>query len=199
MSELVFNRVILEKNNRILMLLSVISLMLNFVLVLGLIRIDQKPPLVVYEQDGQVAVLKTKTLQVDETLLKDFTKFIVSQYLSFTVDSLPKQIEGIRPYLADKPADAILASFKNNEAIIEKDNISQQIVIDTITITKKTNPFWVEVQSTRHIHAAGNEKSMPMIYVMEVKKVKSTLSNPYGFLMTDIIEKDKLTNKGQKI
>ena len=56
MSELVFNRVILERNNRTLALLVVISLVLNFVLVLGLIRAHQKPPLVVYAKDGQIAV-----------------------------------------------------------------------------------------------------------------------------------------------
>ncbi|MBI3601516.1 MAG: hypothetical protein HY209_01270 [Candidatus Omnitrophica bacterium] len=198
MSELAFNRVILENNNRILMVLSVMSLVLNFVLVLGIIRIGQKAPLVVYAQEGQVSVLKTKSLQVDEALLSDFAKFILGQYLSFTVDSLPKQIEGIKPYLAIKPAEDILASFKNNQAAIEKNNISQQFVIDSITITKKNSPFWVEVQGVRNIHAAGRDKNMPMTYVVEVKKVKSTENNPYGFLMTDIIEKDKLNQKGQK-
>ena len=199
MSELVFNRVILEKNNRILMVLSITSLVLNLILVLGLMRSYQKPPLVVYAQDGEVSVLKTKTLQVDEAMLMNFIRFITSQYLSFTADSLLKQIENIKPYLASKPADSILNSFKNNQAIIQKDNISQQFIIDVINITKKTNPFWIEIEATRNIHAAGNEKSVPMTYVMEVKKVKATESNPYGFLMNDIIEKDKLTNKGKKI
>ncbi len=64
MSELVFNRVILERNNRTLTLLSIVSLVLNFVLVLGIMRVYQKPPLVVYAQEGQISVLKTKTLRL---------------------------------------------------------------------------------------------------------------------------------------
>jgi hypothetical protein len=38
MSELVFNRVILERNNRTLMIISCVSLVLNFILVLGLMQ-----------------------------------------------------------------------------------------------------------------------------------------------------------------
>ena len=136
MSELVFNRVILERNNQALMILSAISLVLNFILVLGLLRAYQKPPLVVYAQEGEVSVLKTKNLAVDETLLKDFAKYIAGQYLTFTADSLSKQIDDIKPYLAPKPAEAILDSFKENQAIIQKDNISQQFVINNIAITK---------------------------------------------------------------
>ncbi len=196
MSELVFNRVILEKNNRTLTLLAIVSLLLNFVLVLGIMRVYQKPPLVVYAQEGQISVLKANTLQTDEALLKDFIKLIASQYLTFTADSLPKQIEGIRQYMAVKPTETILDSFKNNQAVIEKQNISQQFVINTITITK-TNPFWVEVEGIRNIHANGNDKSIPMTYVFEIKRVNPAESNPYGFLMTDIIEKDKPANKGQ--
>jgi len=198
MSELVFNRVILEKNNRTLTLLAIVSLLLNFVLVLGIMRVYQKPPLIVYAKEGQISVLKTKTLQTDEALLKDFIKLIVGQYLSFTADSLPNQIEGIRPYLAPKPAEAILDSYKNNQAFIQKENISQQFVINSIAITKTSNPFWVEVQGVRNIHANGNDKSIPMTYVFEIRKTNSTETNPYGFLMTDVIEKDRPINRGQK-
>ncbi len=197
MSELVFSSVILEKNNRILAILVMGLLMVSFILLFGIIRVYQKPPIVVYAHDGQIRVLDTKALQMDETPLKDFIKMIAGQYLSFTADSLPKQIEGIKPYLAPKPAEAILDSFKSNQAIIEKQGISQQFVIDNITITKANNPFWIEVEGVRNINAAGNNKSIPMTYVFEVKKVNPTQSNPYGFLMTDIIEKDKTTNKGQ--
>lgn len=198
MSELVFNRVILERNNRILSLLVVISLILNVLVVFALIHTSARPPLVVYTQDGQITVLKTKDLKINEAFLKDFIKLIVSQYLSFTPSSLPKQIESIRPYLAPKPVDAILNDFKNNQSVIEKENISQQFTINNITITKTSNPFWVEVEGMRNIRTNGNDKDVPAIYVFEVKKIKSTESNPYGFLMTDVIEKDKPINKGQR-
>ena len=198
MSELVFNRVILERNNQALMILSALSLVLNFILVLGLLRAYQKPPLVVYAQDGEVSVLKTKNLAVDEILLKDFAKYIAGQYLTFTADSLSKQIDDIKPYLAPKPTEAILDSFKENQAIIQKDNISQQFVINNIEITKNANPFWVEIQGMRNIHAAGNDKTVAITYVMEVKRVNATENNPYGLIMDDIIEKDKLLKKGKK-
>ena len=145
-----------------------------------------------------MSVLKTKNLAVDETLLKDFAKYIAGQYLTFTADSLSKQIDDIKPYLAPKPAEAILDSFKENQAIIQKDNISQQFVINNIAITKDSNPFWVEIQGMRNIHAAGNDKTVAITYVMEVKRVKATENNPYGLIMDDIIEKDKLLKKGKK-
>ncbi len=197
MSELVFNRVILEKNNRILSLIGAISLSVNVLLVFGYIHISARPPLIAYSKEGQLEVLKTRDLKIDETFLKDFAKMIAGQYLSFAGDSLPNQIEGIKAYLGVKPKQMILDSYKNNQAVIEKDNISQQFVVNAVSITKKSNPFWVEIKGTRNIHAAGNDKSVAMTYVLEINKVKSTEINPYGFLMTDIIEKVKPINKGQ--
>ncbi len=195
MSELVFNRVILERNNRTLMILSAISFLLNFILVLGLMRSFQKPPLVVYAQDGEITVLKTKSLIVDETLLKDFIRLIAGQYLSFSVNSLPKQIDSIRPYLGFKSIQNILQAYKDNKAIIESENISQLFIVDTITVTKNSDPFWVEITGVSNIHASDNDKSIPMTYIFEVTKVKSTEDNPYGFLMTDVMQKDKPITK----
>lgn len=195
MSELVFNRVLLEKHNRVLTWGLIALLGLNFILVLWLMSISVRRPLIVFSKEGELSVLKSKDLKMDEVFLKDFVKMIAGQYLSFSVSSLPKQIEDIKAYLAPKPTESILASFKNNQTAIEKESISQQFVINTVTITKETNPFWVEVEGVRNIRASGNDKTIPMTYVMEIKKVKATESNPYGFLMTDIIEKDAL-NKG---
>ena len=155
----------------------------------------KKPPLVVYAEDGEITVLKTKSLSVDETLLKDFTRLIAGQYLSFSVNSLPKQIDAIRPYLGEKVIQNILQSYKDNQAIIESEHISQQFIVDNVTVTKNSNPFWLEVDGTSNIHAADNDRSMPMAYIFEVTKVKSTENNPYGFLMTDVIEKDKSITK----
>ncbi len=198
MSELVFNRVILEKNNRILSLLSLISLCLNLILVFAFIVKSSKPPLVVYAQDGQLEILKTRDLKIDELFLKDFTKMIAGQYLSFSGASLPGQIEDIKPYLGDKPQEMIMDSYKNNQALIEKDNISQQFLINSVSITKKSSPFWVEVEGKRDIRAGGNDKSVAVTYIFEVKKIKSTESNPYGFLITDVIEKDNLARGRDK-
>lgn len=196
MSELLFNRVILEKYNRVLTWLMFALVGISFVLLSFVMRASNKAPLIVYSQDGQLKVLQIKELKMDEAFLKDFVRMVVGQYLSFSVSSLPKQIEDIRPYLAAKPAEAILASFKNNQNMIEKESISQQFIVNNITITKNKNPFWVEVEGSRNIRASGNDKTIPMTYVLEIKKITPSEENPYGFLMTDIIEKDSL-NKGQ--
>lgn len=196
MSEMVFSRVILEKYNRVLTWVVMISLGLNFVFAFWLMRTSAKSPLVVFAKDGQLEVLRSNSLKMDEALLKDFVKMITGQYLSFSVSSLPMQIEGIKAYLAPKPVQEILASFDANQTVIERESISQQFVINTMNITKKEDPFWVEVEGMRNIRASGNDKTIPMTYVIEIKKVKATEDNPYGFLMTDIIEKSNL-NKGQ--
>ncbi|MDO8674750.1 MAG: TraE/TraK family type IV conjugative transfer system protein [Candidatus Omnitrophota bacterium] len=189
MSELVFNRVILEKHNRVLTWGLMILLGLNLIFVFWFMRASGQPPLIVFAKDGQLEVLKSRDLKMDEAFLKDFVKMVTGQYLSFSVSSLPKQIEGIKPYLAPKSAETILASFKNNQTVIEKESISQQFVINAIAITKKTDPFWVEVEGTRNIRASGNDKSAAVTYILEIKKIKPSEENPYGLLMTDIIEK----------
>jgi hypothetical protein len=161
-------------------------------------RASQRPPLLVYAKDGEIAVLKTKSLSVNETLLKDFIRLIAGQYLSFSVNSLPKQIDTIRPYLGPKSIQNILQSYKDNQPIIQSENISQQFIVNALTITKNSNPFWVEVEGTCNIHAGDNDKSMPMSYIFEVTRVKATEENPYGLLMTDVIEKDKSITKDGK-
>jgi hypothetical protein len=199
MSELVFNRVILERNNRTLMVLSAVSLVINFILVLGLMQAFYRPPLVVFSKDGQITVLKTKSLGVNEALLKDFIRLIAGQYLSFSVNSLPHQIDAIRPYLGPKAIQNILQSYKDNQPIIQSEGISQQFIVDTITVTKNSNPFWVEVEGESNIHASDSDKSMPMTYIFEVTRVKPTEDNPYGFLMTDVIQKDKTLIKDRNL
>ncbi|MDE1920788.1 MAG: hypothetical protein KGJ09_07355 [Candidatus Omnitrophica bacterium] len=198
MSELVFNRVILERNNRTLMIISFVSLALNFILVLSMLRVFHRPPLVVFATDGKLTVLKTKDLGINETLLKDFVRLVVGQYLSFSVNSLPHQIDSIKAYLGPKPIQNILQSYKDNQTLIQSENISQQFIVDTITVTKKSSPYWVKVTGLSNIHTTDSDKNLPMTYVFEVTRVKSTQTNPYGFLMTDVVEKDKSESKGPR-
>jgi hypothetical protein len=54
-----------------------------------------------------------------------------------------------------------MQSYKDNKSIIESENISQQFIVDTITVTKNSNPFWVEVEGLSNIHTNDNDKSMP--------------------------------------
>lgn len=189
MSELAFNRVILEKNNQVLAILSIASLSLNLVLGITLTSAVQKPPLIVYEDTEHMSALRLKKYKIEENILKDFTSMIVSQYLNFNYVSLTNQVDGISPYLASRPLDAILESYKRNQSRMEKENISQEFIVGEIKITKKKNPFWIEVQGVRVINADGNKKSDEITYIFEIEKIRPTQLNPYGLRILDVIEK----------
>lgn len=189
MSELAFNRAILENNNQVLAILSIASLSLNLALGIGLTMAVQKPPLIVYEDTEQMSVLKLKKYKIEEDVLKDFTTMFVSQYFNFNYASLSNQIEGIKPYLAARPLDAILESYKRNQSKMEKENISQEFIIGEIKITKNKNPFWIEVEGVRVINADGKKKNDEITYILEIEKIKPTQTNPYGLRILDVVEK----------
>ena len=197
MSELAFNRVILEKNNQVLAILSIASFSLNIVLGTLLIMSVQKPPLIVYEDTEHMSALRLKKYKVEEEIIKDFTTMIISQYLNFNYVSLTNQIDGITPYLARRPLDAILDSYKRNQAKMEKENISQEFIVGEMKILKKNNQFWIEVQGVRIINADGNKKNDELTYIFEVEKIKPTQSNPYGLRILDVVEK-KDQSEGKK-
>src|SRR3989338_5668372 len=140
MSELAFNRVILEKNNQVLAILGVASLSLNLVLGISLTMAVQKPPLIVYEDTEHLSALRLKKYKIEEEILKDFTTMIVSQYLSFNYVSLTSQVESISPYLASRPLDAIMESYKRNQSKMEKENISQEFIVGENEDHKEEKP-----------------------------------------------------------
>ncbi len=189
MSEMAFNRVILEKNNQLLAILCLVSLSLNLILGISLGLAVHKPPLIVFEDTEHMSALRLKKYKVEEDIIKDFTTMIVSQYLNFNYVSLTNQIEGISPYLAKRPMDAIMESYKRNQSRMEKESISQEFIVGEIKITKKTNPFWIEVAGVRVINADGNKKNDEIVYIFEIEKTKPTQSNPYGLRILDVVEK----------
>lgn len=198
MSELVFNRVILEKNNQVLAILSVVSLSLNLVLALLVTLSFQKPPLIVFEDTEHMSALRLKQYKVQEEGIKSFTSMIVGQYLNFNAVSLPKQLDDISPYLASRPLDAIMESFKRNQSRMEKENIIQEFIINETRITKKKSPFWVEVEGVRVITADDNKKSDPITYIFEIQKIKPTTENPYGLRVLDVAEKKAQAEEKKK-
>ncbi len=198
MGELAFNRVILEKNNQVLAILSVVSLSLNLVLGISLTMAVQKPPLIVYEDTEHLSALRLKKYKIEEEILKDFTTMIVSQYLSFNYVSLTSQVESISPYLAARPLDAIMESYKRNQSKMEKENISQEFIVGEMKITKKKNPFWIEVQGVRVINADGNKKNDEITYIFEIEKIKPTQSNPYSLRILDVAEKKDQSGEKKK-
>lgn len=188
MSELAFNRIILEKNNQILAVVAVISLGLNLILALILTFSVHKRPLVVYEDSGQVTTLKQSNFKLDEGILEGFVRMVTKEYLSFTSVSLPTQIEGIKQYLADGPKNAILESYKKNQKKLQEENVFHQFAIYGINITKKSNPYLVEVSGIKMVYANGNSKNIKAGYVLEIQKVKQSEENPYGLIVSKITE-----------
>jgi len=189
MSELIFNRILLEKYNQTLSIILIISVSLNLFLAVIVLGVANKPTLMVYSEEGSIGVLKSKNFKVDEGLLEDFTKMMVGQYLNFTSTSLPQQIDGISQYLSVKAKQAVLDAYKHNQLTIEKEGIGQQFVVSGIQITKKNNPYWVEISGQRTLYVNGNNKTVPITYIFEIKKIKPNESNPYGLMLNDVIQK----------
>ncbi len=194
MSELVLNRTILEKYNQILAILILSSMFVILLLVIVVLGVVNKPPIIVYSNDGELKVLKVVNLKMDEAMLQGFTKMIVSQYFNFTATSLSQQIEGISQYLSVKAKQEITDAYKHSQSAIQKDGISQQFVINTMDITRKSNPFWVEITGSRTLYVNGNNKTIPVTYIFEIKKVKTSETNPYGLLVNDVMQKKDKTS-----
>lgn len=198
MSELAFNRVILEKNNQTLAILSTASLGLNVLLAFLVAFSIQKPPLIVFEDNEHMSALTLRQYRVQEEGIKSFTAMIVSQYLNFNATSLPKQVDGISVYLAPKPLTAIMDSYKLNQGKMEQENITQEFIISETRITKNKSPYWVEVEGIRIISADENKKSDPITYIFEIEKIKPTTMNPYGLKVLDVVEKKASTLEKKK-
>lgn len=198
MSEMVFNRVILEKNNQLLAIFCLISLLLNLILGINLILSIQKPPLIVFEDTEHMSSLRLKRYKVEEDIIKDFITMIASQYLNFNYVSLTNQIEGISPFLARRPKESIMESYKRNQSRMEKEGIYQEFIIGDMKITKKNNPYWVEVSGVRVINADGNKKNDEITYIFGIEKTKPTQANPYGLLILDVTEKKEFDGGKKK-
>ena len=189
MSEFALNRIILEKNNHVLAVISVASLALCLMLAIMLIFSVNKKPLIVYEDSDEMTALKQRDFKLDENILEGFVHLISKEYLSFSPASLPAQIEGIKDYLTDNPKNSILDSFKKNEKRLQEDNVFQQFTINEINITKKNSPYLAEVKGIKTIYASGNSKNIQASYIFEIERIKQTQSNPYGLIVSKIIEK----------
>lgn len=190
MSDLAFNRVILQKHNTTLSILVMASLVLNAVLGVGLLtQISRKPIIVSSSDDGKLQSVKQEEYKLDEEMLKNFIMMISTQYLNFNSLTLPKQIGLIEKYLDVQPVESILGTFKKNQERMLKDQVAHEFVLNDIQITRKNDPFWVELKGVRIIYARGNKKDTEVTYLFEVKKVVPSFVNPYGLIVMRVIEK----------
>ena len=198
MSELAFNRVILQKHNRTLGILVIASLAVNALLGVNLLVQANKKPILVSRAEGVLKVLEQEQYKLDEEMLKNFIMMISTQYLNFNSLTLPKQINGIAKYLDVQPVEAIMDSYKKNEGEMVKDQVAHEFTSEEMTITKKNDPFWVELKGVRTIYAKGHKKNIPAVYLFEIKKIQPSESNPYGLIVTKIIEKKVDEKTGKK-
>jgi len=190
MSELAFNRIILEKTVRILTGIVTCLLCLNLLQVLVLIKFTRKPVLLLKESKvGTVEMLDFSNYEITETILNNFVRWISSEYLSFGPDSLPNQIESIKHYLNTEPKEAILKSYERNKKAIES-GVYFQFNLQDMEITKRSNPYQIEATGEMSIiDKNGRYKKEPRIYVFDVLKVKPTPENPYGLKVISITNK----------
>ncbi|MCA9408601.1 MAG: hypothetical protein H6755_05940 [Candidatus Omnitrophica bacterium] len=190
MSELAFNRIILEKAVRILSRIVIGLLILNLLQVIVLIKFTRKPVLLLKEtQTKEIEMLDFSNYEITETILNNFVRWIASEYLSFGPDSLPNQIESITNYLNAEPKSAILKSYEKNKAAISS-GVYFQFNLKEIEVTKRSNPYTVEATGEMSIiDKNGRYKKEDRIYEFDVLKVKSTSDNPYGLKVISITEK----------
>ncbi|MCK5580749.1 MAG: hypothetical protein KAJ18_05695 [Candidatus Omnitrophica bacterium] len=195
MSELAFNRAILERTVQTLSFIVISLLLLLLAQSVSLVRSESKPQQVVYAQEDKIIKLDTKNYEVDETILKNFTKWIAKEYLSFSPTSLPHQIDGIKEYLTAIPQKSILTAYQKNKSIIE-DGTYFNFVINAVDIKKDDNPFDVELSGVMTIiDRKGNYKDENKVFSFGILQVKPTDLNPYGLKVLSITDRSV---KGEK-
>ncbi|MCA9405189.1 MAG: hypothetical protein KC684_01515 [Candidatus Omnitrophica bacterium] len=192
MSELVFNRIILEKAVRILSRVVACLLIINVLQVVVLIKFTRKPVILLGENStGRIEMLDFSNYEVTETVLNNFVRWISSEYLSFGPDSLPNQIEGIKHYLNAEPKKAILKSYEKNKAAITS-GVFFQFNLQDIKISKRSNPYTIDVSGVMSIiDKKGRYKTEDRAYIFEVLRVKPSSDNPYGLKVISITERQK--------
>jgi len=192
MSELAFNRIILEKTVRILSRIVICLLILNVLQVLILIKFTRKPVLLLKEtQADTIEMLDFSSYEITEKILNNFVRWVASEYLSFGPDSLPNQIESIKHYLNAEPKAAILKSYEKNKTAISS-GVFFQFNLEEMEIIKRSNPYKIDAKGEMSIiDKNGRYKKEGRVYVFEVLKVKPTSDNPYGLKVISITKKQE--------
>ncbi|MBU1862485.1 MAG: hypothetical protein KKH94_02335 [Candidatus Omnitrophica bacterium] len=198
MGETAFTRALLEKHNQVLTITLVVSVLANLLLGIGLIAALNAPPLIVRKEFNEMVKLRAEKYEVNEEHLKDFVNMVSEKYLSFSPTSLPEQVEEISVYLENTPKKALLDSYERNREKIITERIFHQFVIKNIEITKKNHPYWVEVEGLRAIVSTTKNSTVEKTYVFEVRKVKPTVENLYGLVVSQVVEKEEEGSKEEE-
>jgi hypothetical protein len=187
MSQMAFNRAAEIKEKQYMKLFLGISLILNLLLGFSVsVLIDRV--IIVYDDAGNLAVLNHKDLELDEPRLKEFVRMISREYLCFTPESLPKQIESISSYLLQEPAKAALESYDRNKKKIKEEKVFYDFLVKEIRLVNNSEPFRLEATGIRTVFINGKDISGEASYLFEVKRIRPTRENPYGLIASRIIE-----------
>ncbi len=198
MSELAFNRIILQKNVRILSYVVLLLLVLNLLQAIVLIKFSRKPVLLVKEnQTGSIEMLNFDNYRITEAVVENFVRWISNEYLSFGPESLPAQIESIKHFLSVESKESILKSYDKHKKSIES-GVFFQFTLKEMEISKKSNPYQIDVSGVMSIlDKNGRYKQNDRTYVFDVLQVKPTFENPYGLKVISITE--KIENEGGEL
>ena len=190
MSQTAFNRAIEIKEKQHGRLLLVLSLTAN--LVMGVcVSILINRTIIVYEDNGKLAVLKQKEFELDEPRLKEFVKMVARECLSFNPKSLPGQLEDISAYLTQEPAKNIMESYERNKKKIQDETVFYDFIIKNVLLIKSSEPFKVEIDGIRTVFVNNKEIDKEAKYLFEVKRVRPAENNPYGLIVSSITEKEE--------
>ncbi len=194
MSQMAFNRAAEIKEKQYMKLFLGTSLILNLLLGFSVSALIDRV-IIVYDDAGKLAVLNHNDLELDEPRLKEFVRMISREYLCFTPESLPKQIESISPYLLQEPAKAALESYDRNKKKIKEEKVFYDFSVRDIQLVNNSEPFKVEVIGIRTVFINGKDISGEARYLFEIKRIRPTRENPYGLIASRITEQKEETKE----
>jgi hypothetical protein len=194
MSQMAFNRAAEIKEKQYMKLFLGTSLILNLLLGFSVSALIDRV-IIVYDDAGKLAVLNHNDLELDEPRLKEFVRMISREYLCFTPESLPKQIESISSYLLQEPAKAALESYDRNKKKIKEEKVFYDFSVRDIQVVNNSEPFKVEAIGIRTVFINGKDISGEARYLFEIKRIQPTRENPYGLIASRIIEQKEETKE----
>ena len=112
---------------------------------------------------------------------------VIDNYLSFGPQTLPDQVSSLGSYLGEVPRKAALACYENNKEQMQANAVYQQFFVESMEVTKQTNPFVVRVKGVKTIISQGKKKPLVKTYLVEVSKIQHTKENPFGLVVINIV------------
>ena len=181
MSELVFNRMVMQNIIRTLTYGSLGLMVANVMLAAALVKSNRKPVLLLTRQDnGDVTMVNYASFEMSDVVLTHFVERMASYVLSFSPTSLPEQIENIAVYLSEETRTSIIKSYERNKKAIEA-GMYVQFHIQNVEVVERSTPYVIDVQGASVVvNRSGQYKEEMKTYRFQVLKMTPDSDNPYG-------------------